>query len=225
MEGTSFFTPTCFPGAMSCENTDINKSELRARYRKARQDIADELRMQNDQIIGTQIEAFTSLMKASRIAGYLAFDGEPNITAALAGMNAGRAEVCLPVISASIEEPSMIFRRWLSQDHNAGLEKNPYGIEEPVIGEEVEPPELDIIFMPLVAWDEDGGRLGMGAGYYDRILADVAGDSTPLRIGIAYEVQCANQLPMNDNDVPLHGVITEKGLIDFNELLAVQERT
>ena len=223
MEGTSFSTPICIPGSMSCENTDNNKSELRVRYRKARQDMADDLRMRNDQVIGAQIEAFTSLTKASRIAGYLAFDGEPNITAVLAGMNAGRAEVSLPVISASIDEPSMIFRRWLPQDHNAGLEKNPFGIEEPVIGEEVEPPELDIIFMPLVAWDEDGGRLGMGAGYYDRILANVAGDSNPLRIGIAYEAQCANKLPMNDNDVPLHGVITEKGLIDFNELLAFQE--
>ena len=210
---------------MSSENSDNNKSQLRKHFRKARHVIADELRFQNEQIICAQIEAFTSLRNASRIAGYLAFDGEPDITAALARLNAGEVAVSLPVISANTEEPPMIFRRWLPHNDSAELRKNLYGIEEPVIGEEIAPSELDIIFLPLLAWDEDGGRLGMGAGYYDRILANVAQESSPLRIGIAYEAQCANKLPMNDNDVRLHGVITEKGLVDFNELLAVQERT
>ena len=198
---------------------------LRKHFRKARHDIAAEQRFENDQVIGGQIEAFTSLKKATRVAGYLAFDGEPDITPALARMNAGATEVSLPVISADTSDRSMIFRRWFPQDENTEMKKNLFGIEEPVIGEKTDLSELDIIFLPLVAWDEDGGRLGMGAGYYDRILEAVADKSSPLRIGIAYEAQCAENIPMHENDVPLHGVITEKGLVDFNELLAVQERT
>jgi len=206
---------------MTSENTDKSKSQLRAQYRKARREITADLRLQNDQVINEQVAAFTALMKASRIAGYLAFDGEPDITAILARINDSAVEVNLPVISAGSADRSMIFRRWLPHDPDASLEKNSFGIEEPVIGPEIKPEDLDIIFMPLVAWDESGGRLGMGAGYYDRVLTNARGNDRPLRIGIAYEAQCAPELPMNENDVPLHGVITEKGLIDFNELLAV----
>ena len=64
----------------------------------------------------------------------------------------------------------------------------------------------------LVAWDERGGRLGMGAGYYDRALEHVAVLDQPLRIGIAYGVQQADELPMTPTDVRLHAVLTESGL-------------
>ena len=97
---------------MSSETTDKSKSELRKHYREARRAIDIDLRAQNDQIIGAQIEACTARREAVRIAGYLAFDGEPDISGSLARMNNNRVEVNLPVISADVSGPSMIFRRW-----------------------------------------------------------------------------------------------------------------
>lgn len=201
---------------MSSESIDQIKSGLRRQFRKARQGITQDERLQYDQAIGDHITALVVQQGAARIAGYLAFDGEPDITTTLARANTGMAQVNLPVITASVTQASMIFRRWLPHDE-AALKKNNFGIDEPVIGPQAGAADLDIIFMPLVAWDSMGGRLGMGAGYYDRALTDVANLSQPLRIGVAYEAQKADSIPMTENDVRLHGVITEKGLVTFNE--------
>jgi len=86
---------------------------------------------------------------------------------------------------------------------------NRYKIPEPVISkqEAANTKTLDIIFIPLVAFDSYGTRLGMGAGYYDRTLA------TPhesLLIGVAYEFQRVPFIQPEPWDVTLDAVITEK---------------
>jgi 5-formyltetrahydrofolate cyclo-ligase len=63
--------------------------------------------------------------------------------------------------------------------------------------------------MPLVGWDRQGGRLGMGGGFYDRALAGIKG---PLLVGLAHAVQEVPQVPIDDWDVPLDFVVTESAL-------------
>jgi 5-formyltetrahydrofolate cyclo-ligase len=73
---------------------------------------------------------------------------------------------------------------------------------------------LDVILMPLVAFDGQGNRLGMGAGYYDRTLAFLRHRRhwrKPRIIGLAYEFQRMPALPAEPWDVPLDGIITEAG--------------
>ena len=65
---------------------------------------------------------------------------------------------------------------------------------------------VGIIVLPLVGWDRQGTRLGMGGGYYDRSLAGVSG---PLLAGLAYSVQESTVLPRDQWDVPLDIVVTE----------------
>jgi 5-formyltetrahydrofolate cyclo-ligase len=114
----------------------------------------------------------------------------------------------LPVIIDAPTAPRLQFRCW----HPAmRLDRNFFGIEEPGEGEVALPQDLDLVLLPLVAWDEYGRRLGMGAGYYDRALEPVADRSHPLRVGIAYEVQKVLQLPADPWDVRLHQLITENG--------------
>ncbi|MEJ2534691.1 MAG: 5-formyltetrahydrofolate cyclo-ligase, partial [Gammaproteobacteria bacterium] len=86
--------------------------------------------------------------------------------------------------------------------------------------------ELDLLLMPLVAWSRDGTRLGMGAGYYDRVLGAVedAGQG-PLRVGVAYAVQEARALPVDACDVPLHAVVTENGWVDCRQGSPEPQRT
>ncbi|MGG3281774.1 5-formyltetrahydrofolate cyclo-ligase [Paenibacillus solani] len=77
----------------------------------------------------------------------------------------------------------------------------------------------DIIWVPGLAFDRTGGRLGYGGGYYDRLsdrLGEGAQDNThqtrePLWMGIAYEVQVVEHVPMEDHDRVLDGLITERG--------------
>jgi 5-formyltetrahydrofolate cyclo-ligase len=124
-------------------------------------------------------------------------DPEPLARALLA---AGRS-LCLPVVLE--RDAPMIFRRWSPGEP---LEMDAAGCPAPLPLAEVVDPGL--IVTPLLAFDEFGGRLGQGGGYYDRTFAarpDV------VRIGLAYAGQAAERLPMDRHDIALHGVLTETG--------------
>lgn len=113
-------------------------------------------------------------------------------------------QLFLPVIVANKQ---LSFAQWAI---DAKLTANRYGIPEP---HDQAPrcavADLDIIILPLVAWDRQGGRLGMGGGYYDRTLAGVRG---PLLVGLSHAQQEVPQVPRDDWDVPLDFVVTENAL-------------
>ena len=68
-----------------------------------------------------------------------------------------------------------------------------------------------MLLIPLVAYDCNGNRLGMGSGYYDRHLESIRDQPAPLRVGIAYSLQKIDPIEENDWDIPLHGVVNEHG--------------
>ena len=72
----------------------------------------------------------------------------------------------------------------------------------------VEITEVDLVVVPGIAFDREGGRLGNGHGYYDRLLANAA--STTSLVALAYECQMFPLIPMDDHDIRMHVVITEK---------------
>ncbi len=87
-----------------------------------------------------------------------------------------------------------------------------FGIPEPVSRKRVRVEELDLVLVPLVAFDEAGGRIGMGGGFYDASLSFLSRcrRTTPLRVvGAAYEFQRVDAIPRDRWDIPLHGVITD----------------
>lgn len=102
---------------------------------------------------------------------------------------------------------------WLLEDFSE-LVPGTWGILEPPksrwgeVGKEVEPELLDLIMVPGVAFDLSGGRLGNGAGYYDRLLNKVREDT--VLTGICFETQMIPQVIMQDHDVSMDYVITEK---------------
>jgi 5-formyltetrahydrofolate cyclo-ligase len=75
--------------------------------------------------------------------------------------------------------------------------------------------ELDLILLPLVAFDESGQRLGMGGGFFDRSLAFLAWRQhwrKPHLIGLAYDFQKVAALPREPWDVPLDAVVTDQNV-------------
>lgn len=78
-----------------------------------------------------------------------------------------------------------------------------------------------VIFVPGLAFDRLGGRLGYGRGYYDRLLAswpeEPDGQARPLRAGLAYSMQLADEVPMDEHDARVDLLITEQGRIDCRE--------
>ena len=113
---------------------------------------------------------------------------------------AGRS-LCLPV--ALERDAPLIFRRWSPGEP---LELDLAGCPAPLPLAEVVVP--DLILTPLLAFDNAGGRLGQGGGYYDRTFAALP-DAT--RIGFAYGGQRVADLPIQPHDIALHGVLTEVG--------------
>ena len=68
--------------------------------------------------------------------------------------------------------------------------------------------QLDIVFTPLVAFDREGNRMGMGGGYYDRTLQHWQENHSPYPIGIAHDCQQVEHLEQQHWDVPLGEIIT-----------------
>jgi 5-formyltetrahydrofolate cyclo-ligase len=104
---------------------------------------------------------------------------------------------------------------------DARLKVNVFGIPEPEgsLQGRISPLQLDVIFMPLVAFDERGWRLGSGAGFYDRRLRHLHGSRLwrrPKLVGVAYEHQKVDALSPNQWDVPMDAVLTENRLYRFD---------
>lgn len=102
-------------------------------------------------------------------------------------------------------------------DEGDALEPGCYGIPEPVRGGSFPVEKLDMILLPLVGFDGEGRRLGMGAGYYDQTLAFVNKDSLqrPQLIGTGFAAQEVDRLPEDPWDIRLDGILTEEGLRFF----------
>jgi len=86
-----------------------------------------------------------------------------------------------------------------------------FGVPEP-IGSEIpaRAEDVDTIILPMLGFDRKGARLGYGAGYYDRFLAK---NPRIRRIGIAFACQEADEVPCEENDIHMHLIITEDGIV------------
>ncbi|MGY9025497.1 MAG: 5-formyltetrahydrofolate cyclo-ligase [Candidatus Pelagibacterales bacterium] len=114
--------------------------------------------------------------------------------------------ICLPSILESNKK--MVFRTW-SKGEN--LIKGKFGILEPETSKEIVIPS--ILLMPLLAFDENGNRLGYGGGFYDKFIAEMEDkDQNLLKIGVAFSFQKIQQVPTDIHDKKLDWILTEKYL-------------
>ena len=96
---------------------------------------------------------------------------------------------------------------------NTKLTLSPYGIPEPVDGLEVPPQKIDVVFVPLLAFDGKGHRVGYGKGFYDRFLADCRKDV--LAVGLSFFEAEEAYITHNETDVPLDFCVTPKRVYAF----------
>ncbi|WP_313805501.1 5-formyltetrahydrofolate cyclo-ligase [Flavobacterium sp.] len=97
---------------------------------------------------------------------------------------------------------------------NTKIKKNDYGIPEPVDGLEVPVSKIDVVFVPLLAFDQKGHRVGYGKGFYDLFLAECKPDV--IKIGLSYFNPEAVISDIDGHDIKLDFCITPDGIYEFN---------
>ncbi len=187
---------------------------LRQQIRQARRTLNDSEREHASFLLCERIAASRLFQKSEHIAFYLSNDGEidPGLLIQHAWQ---RGKQCyLPVLA----EPNTQRLWFVPYTPETKLRNNRFGIPEPIHSHKTrlrKTLSLDLILMPLVAFDEQGNRMGMGGGFYDRTLAFLrqrAHWHKPNLLGVAYELQKQKELKNNPWDVPLQAVATESQL-------------
>lgn len=151
----------------------------------------------------------TLSLPVRHMAAYLAINGEAPLGQTIAHCHAADITVYLPVIRDS----RMDFAPYAP---DTALTRNRLGIAEPDVDASryIDPLDLDLVLVPLVAFTLEGDRLGMGGGYYDRTFeARLGTQPPPVLAGIAHTLQQADDVFVEDWDVPLDAIITDGGII------------
>jgi len=190
----------------------INRSSLRRHLRQKRRQLTAHQQKLASRQVCQLVRQQPWFIKASSLAVYMAADGEVDpLPIALMAQSMGK-KVYLPVLHP-LNTNHLLFIRFTPQ---TPLEKNRFGILEPRLkgyglkrANSCRVQALDLLLMPLVGFDLQGGRLGMGGGFYDRTLSIRPNEfKQPKLIGLAHECQKVEQLPLEPWDVPLTGVVT-----------------
>ena len=177
------------------------KEQLRTTLRQRRRLLLPAAQSRAAHNVAQLIISLPQWPRAQHIALYHAANGEIGTENIAQLARDQRKHTYLPVIGAN---NSMTFATWRTDEP---LQPNALGIAEPMPGAETfSVAKLDIVVLPLLGWDKHGGRLGMGAGYYDKALAGIDG---PTLIGLAHQVQQVDKLPTDAWDVPLDIVVTD----------------
>lgn len=93
------------------------------------------------------------------------------------------------------------------------LKNNDWGIPEPIEGEEIQPEDLQFVFVPLLVTDKSGFRVGYGKGFYDRFLSQCSKDA--VFIGLNYFNEIVEVEDLSKDDVPLHYLVTPQNVLKF----------
>ena len=96
---------------------------------------------------------------------------------------------------------------------NTKIKKNSYNIPEPVEGIEVPDTKIDVVFVPLLAYDEEGNRVGYGKGVYDRFLKKCRPET--IKIGLSFFSPEEKIEDVSSNDIKLDFCVTPNGIIEF----------
>ncbi|MFP4559881.1 MAG: 5-formyltetrahydrofolate cyclo-ligase [Thiohalorhabdus sp.] len=198
---------------MHNESSATKKRRIRTEVRKARRALSRREVRRKSQAAARFVARTGAFHRAERVAFYLAADGELDPRYLVERARKLGKRCFLPVIDTKLGG-RLAFAPYTP---DTPLLPNRFGIPEPAVPRAfwVGPRRLDVIYAPLVAFTPEGGRLGMGGGFYDRTLAHrrhLTLWRRPRVFGLALELQKREWLPEEPWDIPVDGVASEAGL-------------
>jgi 5-formyltetrahydrofolate cyclo-ligase len=186
------------------------RHELRASLRALRRSVPPHERIAIGERVARHADRAFPLRAGTRVALYAPLDEELDASALHDLARHRGCALYLPRIE-DFRSARMSFRLAAGP-----LVRNRYGILEPDDGPRLDSRWLDLVFVPLVAFDARCMRLGMGAGFYDRAFAWRHARATwdgPRLIGLAYAFQQVPLVPEGPHDVRLDAIVTEQGVV------------
>jgi len=187
--------------------TTQSSKELRERGQSARNEIPEELHSKYSLRICHRFLHSGLFFRAKNIACYLAFRKEVDTSLIFDRAWQAKKRIYVPIIEKHGQ------MRFVQIKRNTRLERNNFGIWEPASGAEISSAELDVVVTPLVVFDEQLNRIGMGGGYFDRYFSFLKSHKRWLRpklVGLAFECQKVEKIAPNHWDIPLYRVLTER---------------
>jgi len=173
----------------------VARDELRAAYRSAC----------SDKLLD-YIDVFGDV-DGKIVSGFLPIRSEIDARPLMRALKARGARLCLPVI---VDKTTIEFRAY---DHEGDLVDAGFGTKGPPHNAPVLEP--DVMIVPLAVFDAYGGRIGYGAGYYDRAISRIRAHvgKSPFTVGVAFALQEVPFVPQDQNDVALERILTHEGVI------------
>jgi 5-formyltetrahydrofolate cyclo-ligase len=178
---------------------------LRSQVLQQRRRLSTEFIHDASRAITNSVISLAEFQQARHIAAYFPFDNEVDTRFILEAAFNAQKKVFIPVLS---EARTLRFAPYTQQ---AKLKMNCYGIPEPDCADDKLSglSEMNLLIIPMTCFDKNCNRIGMGAGYYDRTLAQVSSHK-PARIGLAYELQHVESTFPQAWDMPMDMVVTEQ---------------
>ena len=195
---------------LSEAESKAEKALLRTQMRAARRQHDAQAHIQASNAVLTQALATNLFASGKRVAAYWATGSELSLKPLLALLLARGVFVYLPRIAAAGE---MHFLRFHGE---SCLAPSPHGVLSPKVDAfgPIAAHDIDVMLLPLLAFDSRGARLGQGGGYYDRYLQGISANK-PLRVGVGFHFQALAQVPHATLDERLHAAITDQGVFSF----------
>ena len=188
-----------------------SRIQLRKQIRAQRRALGLQQQINASEQLADKISASRIFCNSQRIAAYLPVDGEIDPMPLIELAWSMHKKIYLPVLA-----PPYSGKLWfVHYQPQTRMVKNRFSIPEPVANhrQHISAYALDLVLTPLVGFDKQGNRLGMGGGFYDRTFAFLNHRKhlkKPHLLGVGYEIQRLNKLTSEAWDVRLHSVATER---------------
>ena len=189
----------------------MDKSQIRKRYKKLRKELSETEVMNKSLLIANRCLELP-IWEKQIFHLFLTLEDQNEVdTALILTLLQGKdKEVVVPKI-IDLE----LLQHILLTDQTP-FQKNSLGIPEPVSGIQIEPSKIDVVFVPLLAFDNKGNRIGYGKGYYDRFLARCKPEC--IKIGLSFYEAEQDSFPMEATDIPLDYCVTPEQLYRFSNV-------
>lgn len=178
----------------------MDKKEARQLIRQRKKQYSADQLIEKSKPVTEKILAIDRVQQAKTVLLYYSMSDEVDTHGLVSQLYKQGKRVILPVV---IENNQLELRPFMGTEN---MKKNLFGILEPATKAIVDEEKIDLAFIPGMAFDKKGNRLGRGKGYYDRLLSRL---KDTYKIGVCFDFQVLPSIPTEQTDIPMDEVICE----------------